>query len=402
MGEGVNTGPLPLDPAHLADPFPAYARLRQAGPVHRVTLPGGALVWLVTRYADVRAALADPRLSLDKRHAAGGWKGFTLPPALDANLLNMDPPDHTRLRRLAAKVFTPGRVEGLRERVQAVTDELLDAVAPRGRADLIAWFAAPLPVTVISGLLGVPARYRADFRDWAGTMLTAEAGDPAGVKEAVGNIHRFLAELISGKRAAPADDLLSALIAARDDEDRLSEEELTSLAFLILLAGFENSVNLIGNGVLTLLRHPARLAELRADPDLLPSAVEELLRYDGLPGMAIRRFPVEDVEIGGVTIPAGETVLLSLTSANRDPRRFDGPDELDFHRGDNPHLGFGHGIHYCLGAPLARMEGQIAIGTLIRRFPDLALALPVQALRWRPSFRTRSLLELPVTFSRRT
>jgi len=286
----------------------------------------------------------------------------------------------------------------MRGRIQQVADELLDAVQPAGEADLIASYAVPLPVTVICELLGVPEGERADFRRWTSAMLTPELAGPGGVKEAVGGTLKQLLVLIARKRTEPGDDLLSALIAARDAEDRLSEDELFSMAFLIILAGYETSVDLIGNGLLALLRRPEQLAAVRADPATLAGVIEELLRFDGPVVTAIRRFPLADLDIGGVTVPAGDTVLLSLPSANRDPARFDRPDLLELARADNPHLAFGHGVHYCLGAPLARLEGQLAIGTVLRRFPALALGRPVEELRWRPSYRTRGLRELPVTF----
>jgi cytochrome P450 len=390
--------PIAFDESFHADPFDAYARLREAGPVHRIALPDGAPVWMVTRYADVRAAFADPRLSLSKVHAAPGYQGMSLPPALDANLLNMDPPDHARLRRLVSRAFTARRVEGLRGRVRQVTDELLDAMAPRGNADLIADYAVPVPVTVICELLGIPQQDRAAFRTWTSAMISPDPAEPGAVKTATAGMLVSLLKVIALKRAEPGDDLLSAMIAARDDDDRLTEDELMSLAFLTILAGYETSVDLIANGVLALLRQPALLAAVRADPALLAGAVEETLRTDGPAIFAARRFPVTDVEIGGVTIPAGEPVLLSLASADRDPDRFAAPDDFDPAREDNPHLAFGHGIHYCLGAPLARLEGQVAIGALLRRFPNLTLGVGEDELRWRPSFRTRGLRAVPVTF----
>jgi cytochrome P450 len=365
----------------------------------QATLPDGSQVWLVTRYAEVRAALADPRLSLDKRNAVG-WAGFSLPPALDANLLNMDPPQHTRIRSLVSRAFTGRRVAELRPRVQKLTDDLLDALGA-GEADLIAGLAEPLPIAVIGELFGVPPADRWQLRNWTNTMMTPPS--PAMARDAITAISGFFVDLIAARRAAPGDDLLSAMIEARDSDDarfasdRLSEDELTSLAFLVLFAGYENSVNLIGNGVLALLRDPDRLAELRADPSLLPAAVEELLRYDVPTTVAIRRFPIEDLTIGGVAIAKGETVLLGVAAANHDPERFTDPDRLDLSRVDNAHLSLGHGVHYCLGAPLARLEGQVAIGSLVTRFPALALAVPPEDLRWRPSFRARALQSLPVT-----
>ncbi|MGW7728127.1 cytochrome P450 [Streptomyces canus] len=392
---------LPLvDPAEMiADPYAVYARLREAGPVHRITGTDGLPAWLVTRYDDVRQAIADPRLSLGKRNAKpGGYHGLALPPALDANLLNMDPPDHTRIRRLVTKAFTPRRVELLREPIRKTADALLDAIAPLGRADLISSYAAPLPITVICDLLGVTPDDRQDFRSWTDALVAPDPAHPERAKEAVRAMLGFFTQLLAAKRTAPADDLLSALIAVRDDEDRLTEDELMSLAFLILFAGYENTVHLIGNATLALLSHPDQLAALRADPGRLGLAVEELARYDGPASLAIRRFPTEDVTIGGVDIPAGETVLLSLAAAHRDPRRFTDPDRLDIGRDATGHLALGHGIHYCLGAPLARLETEIALAALLDRFPGLALDLPLDGPRWRPSMRARGLLSLPVRY----
>ncbi|MEV4442990.1 cytochrome P450 [Streptomyces sp. NPDC049577] len=391
--------PQPFDAAFLADPYPGYARLREAGAVHRIALPDGSPVWLVTREADVRAWIADPRLSVNKARSGTGYRGFTLPPALDANLLNIDPEDHLRLRRLVSQAFTPRRVEELGGRVRAAADRLADrlaaSMAAHGRADVVAEFALPLPLTVIGDLLGVPEADRRPFAARVGAMLAPE--HPGQVAESVEHIHGFLLDLVAARRAVPGDDLLSALIAAHDDGDRLSEDELVSLAFLILMAGSENAQHLISGGLLALLRHPGQLAEVSADPGrLLPAAVEELLRWAHPNQMAIRRFPVEPVEIGGVSVPAGDTVLLCLASAHRDPARYPDPDRFDIHRADTSHLALGHGVHYCLGAPLARLEIRTALGTLLRRFPGLRLAVPADELRWRCSFRSRALRELPV------
>ncbi|MBF9132335.1 cytochrome P450 [Plantactinospora sp. S1510] len=403
-----------FDAAFIADPYPGFAALREAGPVHPLTLPDGAKVWLVTRYADVRAGLADPRLSLDKANGDGSWKGFSLPPALDANLLNMDPPDHTRIRRLVRHAFGPQRISRLRPRVEAAAGELLDRIAPTGRADLIAEYAGPLPVTVISDLLGVPEVDRIAMRGWTDAMIAPPGGDPRAGGRAVLELQDFLVRLIADKRRNPGDDLLTAMIAARDDGsddpgtaadpgdrrggDRLSEEELTSLAFLVLFAGYENSVHVIGTGLLALLRNPDQLAAVREGVEPSPAAIEELLRYEPPAPVALRRFPLTDLAIGGVTIPAGATVLLCVATANRDPERFADPNLLDVGRPDNGHLTLGHGIHYCVGAPLARLEAQVAIGAVLRRFPRLALAVDPAELSWRPSFRTRGLNSLPVTF----
>ncbi|TSB25304.1 cytochrome P450 family protein [Streptomyces benahoarensis] len=417
MQNTAETGPAdPVDVTPLLDdPHTAYAALRASGPVHRITGPDGQPAWLVTRYDDVRAALADPRLSLDKRHAApGGYRGFALPPALDANLLNMDPPDHTRVRRLVVRAFTAGRVEALRAPVRRVADDLLDAVEPAGRADLIADYAGHLPIIVICDLLGVPRADRRDFRAWTDRLVTPDPSRPELVKQTIGDLLAYFTGLIATKRAQPGDDLLSELIAVRDTPDgtpdgapdsgaapggdRLSEDELTSLAFLILFAGYENTVHLVGNAVLALLDHPEQLRALHRNPAELPNAVEEFMRFDPPGPLAIRRFPREDLDIGGVRVPAGDCVLLSVGSANRDEARFPDADRLDLARDLSGHLALGHGIHYCLGAPLARMETAVALSALIERFPGLRLDVPRASLTHRRTLRARGLISLPVTW----
>ncbi|MEU0277431.1 MULTISPECIES: cytochrome P450 [unclassified Streptomyces] len=419
LTESAGTSPQSLyDPTGelLADPYEVYARLRETAPVQRIVGPDGRPAWLVTRYEDVRKSLADPRLSLDKSRALpGGYRGFGLPPALDANLLNMDPPDHTRIRRFVARAFTTRRVEELRGPVRRTADELLDALESGGRTDLVASYAAPLPIVVICELLGVPARDRRDFREWTDALMAPDPARPERMKEAIAAMLAFFTELLAHKRAEPGDDLLSALIAVRDEGeeagggtprdagaprgdggDRLSEDELMSLAFLILFAGYENTVQLIGNSVLALLRHPGQLAALRAEPGRTAAAVGEFARYEGPALLAIRRFAVEDLTIGGVTVPAGETVMLSLAAANRDPHRFTDPDRLDLDRDTAGQVALGYGIHYCLGAPLARLETEIALNALLERFPRLELDVPYEELRWRPSTRARGLIALPV------
>ncbi|MBO0657256.1 cytochrome P450 [Streptomyces triculaminicus] len=389
----------PFDTAFFADPYPVYARLRDAGPVHRIALPDGSAVWLVVREADVRALLTDARLSVNKAHSGTGYRGFSLPPALDANLLNIDSSDHLRLRRLVSQGFTPRRVETLRERVQAAADSLAGALSQRlaseSSVDLVTEFANPLPLVVIGDLFDVPQGDRRSFSAWVGSMFAPEY--PGQTAESINRIHDFLVGLVAERRARPSHDLLSDLIAARDEGDRLTEDELVSLAFLILMAGSENAQHMISAGLLTLFRHPEQLAALRADPGLLPAAVEELLRYAHPNQMAIRRFPTEPVEIGGVRIPAGDTIMLCLASAHRDPARYPDPDRFDIRREDIAHLALGHGMHYCLGAPLARMEIQIGLSTLLRRLPTIALAVPDTQLSWRSSFRSHALTALPVT-----
>ncbi|WP_030345903.1 cytochrome P450 family protein [Streptomyces sp. NRRL S-1022] len=392
------------DPAFVADPFPLYRRLREDGPVRRAVIAGGLDAWLVTRYEDGLAALSDPRLSSDVRDAADPRLVEQLPDfereSLMSTMLRSDPPDHTRLRRLVSKAFTARRVADLRPRIQEITDRLLDAVVPAGRAELVADFALPLPVTVIGELLGVPVDDRYDFQRWTDAMLVRgeKMPDPAVVNEAWQRMRAYLTVHLEAKRARPGDDLLSALISAHDEQQRLSRDELTAMTFLLLVAGYVTTVNLIGGGIAALLAHPDQLSLLREQPDLLPDAIEEFLRYDGPVSPGIARFAREDVEIAGVTVPRGATVLIASAIADRDPVRFPDPDRLDVTRRDNGHLAFGHGIHYCLGAPLARLEGRIAIGTALRRLPGLALAVPPGELTWRPGG-LRGPARLPVTFT---
>jgi cytochrome P450 len=316
-------------------------------------------------------------------------------------MLSRDPPDHTRLRRLVSKAFTPRMVELLRPRVQAIADALLDAVADRGEMDLIDDYAFPLPITVIAEMLGVPPADRDQFRAWSDTLVAAVPPMPAGPEatEAAEGLRRYLEALFEERRRAPAEDLSTGLLQAEEAGDRLSKEELQGMMYLLLVAGYETTANLIGSGVLALLQHPDQLAALRGDPALLPSAVEELLRFCAPVATSTLRYAADDVALGGVVIPKGDMVLVVITAANRDPVRFPFPDALDITRADNKHLAFGHGIHYCLGAPLARLEGEIALGTLLRRMPDLRLSVAPGALTWRPSLVLRGLTKLPVVFS---
>jgi cytochrome P450 len=310
-------------------------------------------------------------------------------------MLAADPPDHTRLRRLVSAAFTVRRVEALRPRIEEITDDLLDAMAGRDRVDLIDAFAFPLPIQVICELLGIPAGDRDAFRDWSNVIVAgAQSGDrlPGAIQQMV----TYIRELIADRRASGGDDLLAGLIGVRDEQDRLSEDELTSMAFLLLIAGHETTVNLIGNGTFLLLDQRERWERLRADPALLPAAIEEFLRYEGPVETATFRVAAEDLEIGGAAVSAGEPVLVSLLSANRDDH-FPDADDLRLDRAQNPHLAFGHGIHYCLGAPLARLEAQVAFGRLMDRYPGLTLAVPAQELSWRPGLLMRGLQSLPVT-----
>ncbi|MGH3963149.1 MAG: cytochrome P450 family protein [Pseudonocardiaceae bacterium] len=376
-----------------------YAELAATGPVHRIVLPTGEPAWLITGYDEARKALHDPRLVKSDATLANIGRGL-LPPevfaAISRHMLTCNPPDHTRLRRLVTAAFTRRRVEELAPRIQQITDELLDTIATAAQVDLIDAFAYPLPLTVICELLGVPTERRAEFRDWTFIMVTGVLAGPDVFTAAATTMVSYLRELVDAKRTAPADDLISALVAVRDGEDRLTEDELTSMAFLLLVAGHETTVNLIGNGVLALLTHPEQLALLRAEPDRLPAAIEELLRFDGPLQVATFRWTAAPVDIGGTTIPVGEIVMSGLLAANRDPACTTQPDALDITRTDNPQLAFGHGIHHCLGAPLARLEGRIALGTLLARFPRLRLAVPAEQLTWKPSVLMHGLTALPV------
>ncbi|KOV06568.1 cytochrome P450 [Streptomyces sp. MMS21 TC-5] len=393
------------------DPYPAYAWLRENSPVHRTKLPSGVEAWLVTRYADARQALADQRLSKNPAHHAepAHAKGKTGIPGerkaeLMTHLLNIDPPDHTRLRRLVSKAFTPRRVAEFAPRVQALTDHLIDGFAGRGEADLIHEFAFPLPIYAICEMLGVPREDQDDFRDWAGMMIRHGGGPRGGVARSVKQMRTYLGELIHRKRDDLGDDLISDLIRASDHGDHLTEGEATAMAFILLFAGFETTVNLIGNGVHSLFMNPGQRERLQnslaaGESGLLATGVEELLRYDGPVELATWRFATESLTLGGERVETGDPVLVVLAAADRDPERFADPDTLDLSRADNQHLGYGHGIHYCLGAPLARLEGQTALATLLTRLPDLELSVPPQDLRWRGGLIMRGLRTLPVRFT---
>jgi cytochrome P450 len=393
-------------PQHKADPYPFYARLRDEAPVHRVILPDKQTAWLITRYADVAAALKDERFVKDKLNASTPGQAAKQPwvpgmfKPLTRNMLDLDAPDHSRLRALVHKAFTPRLIEIMRGRVQALTDDLLSSVQGRGRMDLIHDYALPLPTTLIAEMLGVPATDRHKFHRWSSAIVSSNAtgwGMLAAIPRVVAFL-RYLRQLVASRRAAPRDDLVSALVQAEEAGDRLSGDELLAMVFLLLVAGHETTVNLIGNGTLALLENPDQMEKLRNDPDLIKPAVEELLRYASPLETATERYAREDVTIEGVRIPQGGLVYAALASANRDERQFPHPDTLDLAREPNRHLAFGLGVHFCLGAPLARLEGQIAINTLLRRLPELRLAVPPQALKWRRGLVLRGLRELPVAF----
>jgi cytochrome P450 len=390
----------PMDPEFVANPYPMYHRLRTEDPVHRSPLG----FWVLTRYEDVVSVLRDPRFG---KQALAAWVaqrfGMTVSSTgLGISMLDRDPPDHTRLRNLVSKAFTPRVIEGLRPRVREVVDGLLDRAEDRRAMDLIEEFAYPIPVVVICEMLGVPVADHERFKGWsldlARGLDASLFGDPEIARRSSESQHAlrdFFRGLIAERRASPRDDLLSLMIAAEEAGDKLSESELLATCILLLVAGHETTVNLLGNGTLALLRHPAELRALRENPGLIGTAVEELLRYDG-PVQRTARIPDTEVTVGGVTIPAGDMVMPFIGAADRDPAQFPDPDRLDLARADNRHIAFGWGIHFCLGAPLARLEGQIAISALVQRFPKLALA--TDRPEFRRSLTLRGLTALPVAF----
>ena len=396
-----------FDPTFKANPYPTYAELRSGAPVYRAELPDGRGVWLVTRYDDVVAVLKDERFAKDWRSAMTPEQLAQIPPIpevmkpLSENMLDKDPPDHERLRRLVSKAFTPRLIERMRPRVQEIADTLLDAVEDKGGMDLIDDYAFPLPITVIAELLGVPVADRNRFREWSNAAVSGDTTQEYVEKILLPHMQAFidyLRALFEEKRENPKDDLISALVLAEEAGDKLSEDELLAMVFLLLIAGHETTVNLIGNGTLALLQNPDQLQKLKDDPSLIKPAIEKLLRYDGPVETSTERFAREDVAIGGTVIPKGEMVLVVIAAADHDPERFPEPDTLEIARADNKHLAFGKGIHHCLGAPLARMEGQIALGTLLRRMPDLRLKDSPESLTWRPGLVLRGLKGLPVVF----
>jgi cytochrome P450 len=375
------------------DPYPAYDAQRADHPVQLVQQPDGP-VWMMFGYADVRAALTDPRLSKDWRYTLPAEAREGQPATPIPMMILMDPPGHTRLRKLVSRTFTVRRMEALRPRVAEFANRLLDDLPAAGPVDLMASYAFLLPVFVICELLGVPAQDRDEFAAWSNVMVDESTRDQS--MEASTKMYAYLSALIDAKRSNPDDALISALIEVADDGDTLSQEELVAMSMMLLIAGHETTVNLIGNGVLALLTHPEQRALLQERPELMASAVEEFLRWDSPVHTTPVRFAAEDVEYSGVTIPAGAVVSLSLASANRDPQRFPDAAELRIDRDAGGHTAFGHGLHHCLGAQLARIEAQEAIGLLLARRPDLALAADAADLVHRRSTLIRGLRTLPV------
>lgn len=394
----------PWAPSFVADPYPGYAALRAGGRAHYFE---PSRQWLIPHHEDVRALLRDRRLGRTYLHRFSHEEfGRTAPPpehepfhTLNGHgMLDLEPPDHTRLRRLVSKAFTPRMVERLAPTVTRLADELVETFVAEGGGDLVAAVAEPLPVAVIAEMLGIPPADRAPLRPWSADicgMFELNPGEETARRAVRASVEfsAYLRELIAARRRDPGEDLISGLVAAYDEGDRLSEQEMISTCVLLLNAGHEATVNSTGNGWLSLFRNPDQLALLRSDPDaLLPTAVDELLRYD-TPLQLFERWVLDDIEVGGTVIPRGSEVAMLFGSANRDPARFPDPDRLDLSRTDNPHFSFGGGIHYCLGAPLARLELAASFGALLRKAPGLRL---VEEPRWNPGFVIRGLRELLV------
>ena len=396
----------PFVPETHANPYPELRNLREHDPVHKNELMD---IWVLTRYDDVVSVLRDKRFSADRRKATNRFAQAAMqaaqeegsPLARANTMLGADPPEHTRLRGLVSKAFTPRVVESLRPRIQQIVDELLDKVQDTGTLDIIRDLGYPLPVIVIAEMLGVPAEDRDDFKRWSDDIV-ATFGGPVTPPEVLERAQKSTQEMsdyfgavIEERRREPREDLLSGLIAAEERGEVLSEEELLATCILLLAAGNETTTNLIGNGTLALLRNPDQLDKLRRRPELVESAVEEFLRYDG-PVQATARVATERTEFGGKTIEPGELTMVILAAANRDPAQFPEPDTLDIERSPNEHVAFGEGLHFCLGAPLARAEGQIAFRSLLERMPELRLA--TEEPEWGGNFILRGLKSLPVTF----
>ena len=388
---------------YLQNPHAVHDLLRAEGPVQEVILPHGLKAWLVTRYDEAKIALTDPRVSkniqegghLMAKHSTATHVRREVEPTLAVHMLNLDPPHHTRLRKLVTKAFTARRIELMRPRVQEIAAELIAKLNDGDEVDLLEAFAFPLPITVICELLGIPIDNRDDFREWSNQLLSF--GTPEQVQAAASSMAGFLFQHVTAiAEAEPNDTFFSALVHTDDSGDRLSTEELISMAFLLLVAGHETTVNLIGNSVLSLLKNPDQLQILKDRPELIPASTEEFLRLEGPVNLATFRYTLEPLDLGGVTVPADEILLVSLIAANRDPQRYENPDQLDVTRSAQGHVAFGHGIHFCLGAPLARLEFDVALTQLLARFPNLTLAAEPETLGWRDSTLIRGLHTLPV------
>jgi cytochrome P450 len=389
----------PFGPIHALEIDPMYFWLQDNEPLARVKLPYGEEGWLLTRYDDVRTALGDARFSLAE--AAVRDVPRLTPQRYGAILTDQDPPDHTRLRRLVAKAFTARRVEQLRARAEQITNELIDEMVKAGPpAELSEALAVPLPGLMICELIGVPYADRDQFRDWVGAWMSVTALTMEQRGQYVGQLAGYLTDLAAQRRHTPTDDLLGALVVASDEGDRLTEDEVVQLTMVLLAAGYESTASQITNFTYALLTHPDQLALLRSRPDLMPGAVEELMRWTPLLAVAdvLPRYALADVELTGGTVPAGEPVLLAKHAANRDPRRYPDPNRLDITRDAQGQLGFGHGAHHCLGAPLARLDIQTALNALLQRFPALQLAVPKDQVEWKSGMAVRGPVTLPIAW----
>ncbi|RLQ85030.1 cytochrome P450 [Planomicrobium sp. Y74] len=380
----------------VKNPYPYYAQLREEEPVYKTRFPDGQQGWLVTGYTEAVEALKEPRFIKDFSKLYGGsMDGMSV---FTQNMLFSDPPDHRRLRGLAQKAFTPRVIEGMKERIEEITDQLLDDMEQKEEINLIDDFAFPLPIIVICEILGVPSEDRDKFRIWSNSLIEGSSGEPGvSIYQHMNDFIRYLGEWFIETRREPKDDLISKLIAAEEAGDRLTEKELYGIVTLLIIAGHETTVNLIGNSFLNLLKHPEQKELLRRNPELIEGAIEESLRFDGPVEFSTSRWASESCQFAGKEIMRGELVVVALNAANRDPDKFQKPEVLDISREKSPHLAFGTGIHHCLGAPLARLEGKIAISKLMERFPNLRLRIPESELEWRSGMIVRGVKEIPVT-----
>ncbi|MBD1373079.1 cytochrome P450 [Hazenella sp. IB182357] len=396
-------------PEYRKDPYPVYAHFREHDPVHYFTFKGfqeEVPSWLITRYDDCVALLRDNRLTKDvnnifskedlQKRSEDRDLAF-----LSEHMLMKDPPDHTRLRSLVHQVFTPRMIENLRTRIEEIADQLLDEMEKKSTGELLSDFAFPLPIIVISEMMGIPPEKREQFRIWSNALID-ESNDESKIKDTQLKMKAFknyIGELIKARREHPTDDVISGLVQAEENGEKLSEEELFSMLFLLIIAGHETTVNLIANGTLALLKHPDQFKRLKEQPELIGTAVEELLRFTNPVQITTQRWANEDFVFHGQPIKKGDGVWIAIGSANRDPAQFEKPEKLDIGRTPNRHIAFGFGIHFCLGAPLARLEGQIALNALFKRFPHMELAIEEDQIKWRNASIFRGLVELPVRFS---
>ncbi|MCG7379732.1 cytochrome P450 [Paenibacillus sp. ACRSA] len=375
------------------NPYPVYENLRKNNPIYKVMFPSGEFGWIITRYEDAVEILKDSRLSKDvaKRYGAENQSIFV------NNMLFSDPPDHRRLRGLVQKAFTPKWIAGMRDHIQTIADNLLDQLESKDQMNLIDDYAFPLPIIVISEILGVPLEDQDKFRMWSNTIIDATSSEHAEMFEQhAQEFIEYLNAWFDKVRKEPGDDLISQLVVAEEAGEKLTENELLGVVALLIIAGHETTVNLIGNGILALLEHPSQRDLLIEQPELIHQAIEEMLRYNGPVEFSTSRWALEDIQFRDQHVSQGELVIVALDSANRDEQQFPDADVFDITREKSPHLAFGKGIHLCLGAPLARLEGEIAVMTLLRRFPNMQLQADVDQLEWRPGMIVRGVKEIPL------